>query len=281
MNARRRAFTLIELPAVSRREAPGFTLVELPAVSRREAPGFTLVELLVVVAILGLLAALMAPALARSLASSRGAACASNIRQMQVAYGMYLDDHEGRFFPWRETRPDGILWYWGLETGGGNRAIDRSQARLAPYLGQGTVETCPAFPYQSTQYKQKFESKTYGYGINVYLLSDMPESRNSGVRSIDQVSKPAETLSWGDAIQVNMFQAPASPSHPLLEEWYYIAARNWELPTYHFRHNSKMNAVALDGSVRSHAPNKLLPYCDGRVGYLEPKNNGILLLTSK
>jgi prepilin-type N-terminal cleavage/methylation domain-containing protein len=248
--------------------------------NRRRA--FTLIEVLVVAAILGVLAALLAPAATRGLAASRAAACRSNLRQMQLAFDQYLDDHAGRFFPWREARPEGTLWYWGLEKGGGGaRAIDRSQARLAPYLGQGTVETCPAFPYQSSQYKQKFETKTYGYGLNIYLLSDTPEGRASGVRSIAQVSRPASTLAWGDAIQVNMFQAPASPSHPMLEEWYYLAARNGELPTYHFRHSTRLNAVALDGSVRSYAPDRLLAYCDGRVGYLEPNSANNLLMTSK
>lgn len=243
---------------------------------------FTLIEMMVVVVILSLLVVLLVPSVSRALDSSRNAACASNLRQLQMAYGMYLEDHAGKFFPWRETRPDGILWYWGLEkTAAGNRPIDRGQARLAPYLGEGTIETCPAFPYKSSFFKQKFSAKTYGYGINVYLLSDTPEGRSASVDSIDKVSQPAATLAWGDTIQVNMFQAPASPDHPMLEEWYYMASRTGELPTYHFRHGSRLNAVALDGSIRSYAPHSLLRYCDRQVGYLEAKNNSTLLLTRK
>ena len=249
--------------------------------TRRQA-AFTLVELLVVVAVLALLAALLIPAAASSLAAGRRAACTGHLGQLLAAYTLYLDDHDGQFFPWRENRSGGVLWYWGFETGGaGSRSIDRSQARLAPYLGVGTVETCPAFPYGSTQYKQKFDAKTYGYGINIFLLSDTPEARAAGVSSIAQVARPATTLAWGDAIQINTFQAPATPQRPLLEEWYYLAARNGERPTYHFRHQARLNAVALDGSVRTYKPDRLLPQCDGQVGYLEPRSDSALLTTSR
>ena len=249
---------------------------------RSDARGFTLIELLVVVAILALLAAMLTPAVARSLAAGRSAACASNLRQMQAGYRMYLDDHEGRLFPWRENRSEGVLWYWGLETArSGQRSIDRSQARLAPYLGAGTVETCPAFPYHAASFKQKFDAKTYGYGLNVYLLADSPEGRAAGLSTIDQVAKPASTIGWGDAIQVNTFQPPASPGNPMLEEWYYLASRASELPTFHFRHAGRQNVVMLDGSVQSLRPDRLLRYCDGQVGYPSPGYGSYLLQTDK
>ena len=51
--------------------------------------GFTLVEMLVVVAIMGLLAGLLLPALARVRAASRKASCSSNLRQFGVALSIY------------------------------------------------------------------------------------------------------------------------------------------------------------------------------------------------
>lgn len=243
--------------------------------------GFSLIELLVVIAVLAILAALLAPAARNGLASARNAVCVSNLRQMQLAYSQYLDDHDGQFFPWRENLPDGILWYWGLETSGPTRPLDRNRGRLAPYLLRSRIELCPAFPYDSPLYMQKFESRTYGYGINVFLLSDSPESRSAGVQNAKRVTRPADTLAWGDAIQINTFQAPASPKNPMLEEWYYLAARAAEKPTAHFRHLGRMNAVMLDGSVRSMAPLSLRPECDGRVGQLADPANPVLLKTVK
>lgn len=77
---------------------------------------FTLIELLVVMAIVGLLAALLLPALSASREKARATACKSNMRQMGMAFEMYIGDYGG-YFPGRQqfkTRlapyvPDAIL----------------------------------------------------------------------------------------------------------------------------------------------------------------------------
>lgn len=250
---------------------------------RRQA-GFTLVELLAVVAVLAVLAALLLPAVTRATTFARTATCASNLRQMFVAYVGYAQDHDGEFFPWSERQADGTLWYWGFEPTGagggeGGRAIDRSRARLAPYIGADTVETCPNFPYRSTKFKRKFQTSTYGYGLNVHLIRDTPEQRASGVSRWGGIARPADTLLWADAAQVNRFQPPATPANPLLEEWYYIANRPGEWPTTHFRHGGKANTAFCDGSIRALEPASLLGVCDGLVGSLEPRGTNYYLMT--
>jgi prepilin-type processing-associated H-X9-DG protein len=56
---------------------------------------------------------------------------------------------------------------------------------------------------------------------------------------------------FADAAQVNTFQAPASPEHPMLEEFYYI---NDKEPTTHFRHRARTGVVFLDGHTESLKP---------------------------
>ena len=58
---------------------------------------FTLVELLVVIVIIGILAALLLPALVRSKRLALRAACLSQLKQHGVAWRIFLDDNEGRF----------------------------------------------------------------------------------------------------------------------------------------------------------------------------------------
>ena len=54
--------------------------------------GFTLLELLAVCLIVGLLAALLLPAMSRAKASAHRVACGSNMRQIAVAITLYADD---------------------------------------------------------------------------------------------------------------------------------------------------------------------------------------------
>jgi prepilin-type N-terminal cleavage/methylation domain-containing protein len=63
--------------------------------SQRRA-GFTLIELLVVISIVSLLVAILLPALAKARESTRTVQCGTNLRQLMVAYFVYLADNKDR-----------------------------------------------------------------------------------------------------------------------------------------------------------------------------------------
>ena len=55
--------------------------------------GFTLIELLVVIAIIAILAAILFPVLPRAKEAGRRVRCQSNLRQIGIAFSMYVADH--------------------------------------------------------------------------------------------------------------------------------------------------------------------------------------------
>ncbi len=100
--------------------------------------GFTLIELLTVIAIIGILSAILIPVLGSVREKARRASCSSNLRQIGLAAFLYADEHGGRL---PENR--GGNWPWDTDV----RIMDI----LAGYAGEDwSLFYCPSSTYMDT-----------------------------------------------------------------------------------------------------------------------------------
>lgn len=65
--------------------------------TRQTGRAFTLVEMLVVIAIIGILAALLMPALTTAMKRAKRIWCENNERQLGIAFHLFMHDHNSRF----------------------------------------------------------------------------------------------------------------------------------------------------------------------------------------
>ena len=237
-------------PCLEKFRAEKFLL--LPHAVRR-ARGFTLIELLAVIAIIGILSALLLPALSRARSAAQRADCLGHLRQLSLATQMYAEDNAGNFFKYCvSNNVNGGQWLWfgwlqSAAAGEGHRTFDLTVGALFPYLHGSNVRLCAALNYASPQFKFKGTNVVFSYGCNSPIFA----GQNQNPVKADKILTPASTVFFTDAAQVNTFQAPASPSHPMFEEFYYFNATE---ATAHFRHAQQANVTFADGHVDREKP---------------------------
>ncbi|MHC4557737.1 MAG: prepilin-type N-terminal cleavage/methylation domain-containing protein [Planctomycetota bacterium] len=224
--------------------------------------GFTLIELLVVIAVIAILLAILLPALRKARTLTKRLTCQSNLKQIALAWNMYLDDNDGRFYQGNNVN---------VEYGGWQGIVDKSYRPLNKYFNlpvnlpvdketenDAKIFCCPAdsggVPPDFSVHEKAYRYLGTSYQTNIFLIgqnSCRPFSAKTQTLDLQisdrlqnlnrsRVSNPSLLLLIGDYGWINQW-IPVSPNM-WWDEWK-------ELAEWHGRADCH-NMAFLDSHVK-------------------------------
>ena len=137
------------------------------AVRRRGEAGFTLVELLVVIAVIGILAGMLLPAMAGAKERARKTNCTSNLRQVYAAVALFAADNED-FLPQKFDVKKSVLSSDDIAKGKRLQSLTNGiHTTLARYV-PGDVFRCPSDKGDAGSTTPVFDRKATSYQLEGY-----------------------------------------------------------------------------------------------------------------
>ena len=155
---------------------------------------FTLIELLVVIAIIAILAAILFPVFAQAREKARQTSCLSNVKQLGLAYYMYIQDYDEHFPPHVTERtapsevPDTLL----------DRAPYSYKTKLDPYVKNQQIYKCPSAPAWPTPGPGQWYTTDYGNNHNEANLPNAKQQAFYATPTDDSVADPNKVTGGSD-----------------------------------------------------------------------------------
>jgi prepilin-type processing-associated H-X9-DG protein/prepilin-type N-terminal cleavage/methylation domain-containing protein len=221
----------------------------------RKYSAFTLVELLTVIAIIGILAALLLAAISQAKARAQRIQCVSNLHQLGIGLGILLGDdhayplfetgeHYGKQFWWKG------FWFYQLEVKGLgiSKPTNKSFATGVWHCPTTFPAGDMSYGYNAFGYEPVGTPYTNSLGmVNSFgLMGHFLDGSNGWVAlapiAESEVIDPSDMMAIGDT-----FSGVLSFDH-----WDHFATKNQEHQWHAYsRHQGQLNVVFCDGHVES------------------------------
>lgn len=193
---------------------------------------FTLLELLVIITIIGMLAAFLVPSFGRARESARRIQCINNLRQIGFAWHFYLDDYDDRF----PVIPESSWYAYGGKSGvcGDNPASSRV---LNPYIGVDVSQEDIENDQLLTIFWCPSDKGNYGEGAELSVFDYYGTSYLPNMKLLYSEPDP-----WGKTYNRPLSSITAPFSKVCLTEDIYVG----------FHGSNFINVLFLDGHVKTH-----------------------------
>lgn len=198
---------------------------------------FTLIELLVVVAIIAVLVAILLPSLSEARSVARRTSCASNLRQIGMAWTNYFSEN-------KDYMPEigGMFDWGGYDTGSLCFPVANLAARpLIPYIAQNKLYVCSEDNKNNAIGSPGCSDiwLIYGtsYSVNFHLTSPTSPGRKG---TIGQIVDPVGTYLVGDSTMFLAYPGYSGPYGWMGHDGYF---------SWHSRHGWWSNILFADMHV--------------------------------